>query len=66
MISSSAIAEIIRKMQHLAHEMHDINLESETLPLEQRFGTSLMMAIHPREKQAFQELRRVPDTREFV
>ena len=45
MISRSANAEIIRKMQHLAHEMHDINLESETLPL---------------------ELRRVPDTREFV
>jgi DNA-binding Xre family transcriptional regulator len=65
MISTSANAEIIRKMQHLAQEMHDINLESETLPLEQRFGTSLMMAIRPWEIQVFQELRRVADTRKF-
>ena len=65
MISTSANAEIIRKMQHLAQEMHDINLESETLPLEQRFGTSLMMAIRPWEIQVFQELRRVADTRQF-
>lgn len=64
-ISTSANAEIIRKMQHLAQEMHDINLESETLPLEQRFGNSLMMAIRPWEIQVFQELRRVADTRQF-
>jgi hypothetical protein len=66
MISTSANAEIIRKMQHLAQEMHYINLESETLPLEQRFGTSLMVAIRPWEIQVFQELRRVADTREFT
>jgi DNA-binding Xre family transcriptional regulator len=65
MISTSANAEIMRKMQHLAQEMHDINLESEALPLEQRFGTSLMMAIRPWEIQVFQELRRVADTRQF-
>ncbi len=66
MISRSANAEIIRKMQHLAQEMHDTNLESETLPLEHRLGTSLMMAIRPGEIQVFQELRRVADTREFT
>jgi DNA-binding Xre family transcriptional regulator len=66
MISTSANAEIMRKMQHLAQEMHDINLESEALPLEQRFGTSLMMAIRPWEIQVFQELRRVADTRKFT
>ena len=65
MISRSANAEIIRKMQHLAKEMYDMNLESETLPLDQRFGTSLMMAIRPWEIQVFRELRKVADTREF-
>jgi DNA-binding Xre family transcriptional regulator len=65
MISTSANAEIVRKMQHLAKEMYDMNLESEALPLEQRFGTSLMMAIRPWEIQVFQDLRRQADTRVF-
>jgi hypothetical protein len=63
MISRSAIAEIIRKMQHLAKEMSEINTASETLPLDQRFGTSLMMAIRPWEIEVFEELRRVKDER---
>jgi len=66
MVSRSANAEIIKKMQHLAQEMNDLNIESESLPLEQRFGTSLMMAIRPWEINVFQELRRSPDTRVFA
>jgi DNA-binding Xre family transcriptional regulator len=65
MISPSANAELIRKMQQLAKEMHDMNIDSESLPLEQRFGTSLMMAIRPWEIQVFQELRRARDSRTF-
>jgi hypothetical protein len=65
MISRSANAEIIRKMQHLAKEMYDMNIESEALPLEQRFGTSLMMAIRPWEIQVFKDLRRDEDRRVF-
>jgi DNA-binding Xre family transcriptional regulator len=65
MISASANAELIRKMHHLAKEMHDANIDSESLPLEQRFGTSLMMAIRPWEIQVFKELRRSGDTRVF-
>ena len=65
MISRSANAEIIRKMQHLANEMNEMNLASETLPLDQRFGTSLMMAIRPWEIKVFEELRRAEDERVF-
>ena len=65
MISRSANAEIIKKMEHLAQEMNDMNIESESLPLDQRFGTSLMMAIRPWEIRVFQELRRAPDNRDF-
>ena len=65
MISPSANAELIRKMQHLAKEMHDMNIDSESLPLDQRFGTSLMMAIRPWEIQVFRELRRTSDKRVF-
>jgi DNA-binding Xre family transcriptional regulator len=65
MISRTANAEIIKKIQHLAQEMNDMNIESESLPLEQRFGTSLMMAIRPWEINVFEELRRAPDNRVF-
>ena len=65
MISASANAELIRKMQYLAQEMHDMNVDSEALPLEQRFGTSLLMAIRPWEVDAFKALRRTRDKRVF-
>jgi DNA-binding Xre family transcriptional regulator len=65
MISRKANAEIIKKIQHLAEEMNDMNLAAESLPLEQRFGTSLMMAIRPWEINVFEELRRSQDRRVF-
>jgi len=65
MISRSANAEITRKIQHLAKELSDMNVEAESLPLEQRFGTSLMMAIRPWEIDVFRELRRIEDNRVF-
>jgi len=65
MISRSANVEIIKKMQHLGKELSDMNIESESLPLEQRFGTSLMMAIRPWEIDVFKDLRRVEDNRVF-
>jgi hypothetical protein len=66
MISAGANAELIRKIQHLAREMHDANIDSESLPLEKRFGTSLMMAIRPWEIQVFTELRRSGHPRVFA
>ncbi len=66
MITRTANTEIIKKIQHLAQEMNDMNIESESLPLEQRFGTSLMMAIRPWEISVFEELRRSQDTRAFA
>jgi DNA-binding Xre family transcriptional regulator len=66
MISRTANTEIIKKIEHLAQEMNDMNIESESLPLEQRFGTSLMMAIRPWEISVFEELRRSQDTRAFA
>lgn len=65
MISRECNAEIIRKMQHLAKEISEMSAESESLPLEQRFGTSLMMAMRPWEIKVFSELRRARDDRVF-
>lgn len=65
MISRTANAELIKKMQHLAKEMNDMNADSESLPLNRRFGTSLMMAIRPWEIKVFEEFRRSEDARVF-
>lgn len=65
MISKTANSEMIRKMQHLAKEMNEMNAESESLPLDERFGTSLMMAMRPWEIKVFEDLRRVEDKRVF-
>lgn len=61
MISKSAMADVCKKIRHLAQEMNELNIESESLPLDERFGTSLMMAVRPWEIKVFEELRRVPD-----
>jgi len=63
MISREGNAEIVRKMQHLAKEMNEMSAESQSLPLEQRFGTSLMMAIRPWEIKVFSDMRRTQDER---
>ncbi len=65
MLSRSDNAEIVRKIQHLANEMNELNIESSSLPLEQRFGTSLLLAIRPWQIKAFEALRRKPDERAF-
>ncbi|MDH3761334.1 MAG: helix-turn-helix transcriptional regulator [Gammaproteobacteria bacterium] len=65
MISKSANSEIIKKMQHLAREMSEMSDESESLPLDERYGTSLMMAMRPWEIKVFEDLRRVEDKRVF-
>jgi len=65
MISRTANAELIKKIQHLAAEMNDMNADSESLPLNRRFGTSLMMAIRPWEIKVFEEFRRSEDERVF-
>lgn len=65
MISKTANAEMIKKMQQLAQEMNEMNTESESLPLDERFGTSLMLAMRPWEIKAFEDLRRIEDKRVF-
>jgi transcriptional regulator with XRE-family HTH domain len=65
MFSRSANAELIKKIMHLANDAHDLKTESESLPLDQRFGCSLVMAIRPWELKLFDQLRRVPTEKKF-
>jgi predicted transcriptional regulator len=65
MLSRAANAEIIRKIKRLAEDTNELKIESESLPLDQRFGTSLMMAIRPWEVAMFDQLRRVKNEKKF-
>ncbi len=63
--SRPANAEIIRKIKRLARDAHQLREDSNELPVEERFGCSLIMAIRPWEVKVFDELRRVPNVKKF-
>jgi DNA-binding Xre family transcriptional regulator len=63
--SRAANAEIIRKIKQLARDAHELREDSDELPLDERFGCSVMMAIRPWEVKVFDELRRVPNVKKF-
>jgi len=65
MLSRDANSQTIRRIQHLAKELNELIAESKTLPEEQCFGTSLMIAMRPWEVRVFRDLRRREDGRSF-
>ncbi len=65
MFSRAANAEVIRKLKRLEEDFKDLRDESDGLPLEERFGCSLIMAIRPWEPRVFEELRRRPNAKKF-
>lgn len=65
MLSVRANAELQRKMERLVAEFHTLHQEDERLPIEERYGTSLVMAMRPWEPSVFQSLRRLPSHKRF-
>jgi transcriptional regulator with XRE-family HTH domain len=65
MFSRAANAEIIRKLKRLEEDIKDLRDESDSLPLDERFGCSLIMAIRPWEPKVFEEMRRAPNEKKF-
>lgn len=65
MFSRAANAEIIRKIKRLEEDIKDLRDASDSLPLDERFGFSMLMAIRPWEPRVFEELRRAPNPRKF-
>ena len=65
MLSRDANAQTVRRIQHLASEINELIAESEALPSNQSFGTSLLIAMRPWEVKVFKDLRRIEDKREF-
>ena len=65
MFSRAANTELIKKIKHLAYDANELKSESESLPLDDKFGCSLIMAIRPWEVKLFDQLRRVPNDKHF-
>jgi hypothetical protein len=61
MFSCSANAGIMR----LEEDIKDLRDESDSLPLAERFGFTMLMAMRPREPEDIEELRRAPNPKKF-
>lgn len=65
MLSRDANAQTLRRIQQLAGEINQLVAESKSLPSDQCFGTSLLIAMRPWEVGVFRELRRTEDQKTF-
>ncbi|OZG74703.1 transcriptional regulator [Hahella sp. CCB-MM4] len=65
MISRRSNEEIQRRMKRLNNEILALLAEDEALPVEEKFGTAMVMALRPWEPKLFEALRRSPSTKKF-
>ena len=60
MLTKNSIGELIRRIKRVSSEFEDIRADDGSVPLRDRQGTSLLMAIRPWHTEAFESLRRNP------
>lgn len=65
MLSAGSNATLRRKMERLVAEFNELHEEDASLPLESRFGSSILVALRPWELGVFQKHRREPGTKVF-
>ncbi len=65
MLSRRSNEEIQRRMRRLNNEILALLAEDEALPVEEKFGTAMVMALRPWEPKLFEALRWTPSTKKF-
>lgn len=65
MLSRQSNQEVTKKAQRLAQDFNQLHNDDECLPLEERFGTSFILAMRPWELAIFAQLRRGEDNKVF-
>ncbi|GAA5316521.1 MAG: hypothetical protein AseanaTS_17250 [Candidatus Pelagadaptatus aseana] len=65
MLSRESHKRIEKKMENLVSEFNELQTEDSNLPLDDRFGSSLVLAIRAWEFSVFKELRREPNDKIF-
>ncbi len=58
MLSHASSAELIARLRRVARDFAEQHRDDLRLPLAQRFGTSLLIAMRPWEPRAFRQVRR--------
>ncbi len=58
MLSRKGTAEFIARMRRVAADFADLHAADRSLPLPERHGTSVLLAVRPWEPRAFRALRR--------
>lgn len=65
MLSRVSNAALLKKIDRLVAEFNELDADDSSLPLEERFGSSLLVAFRPWEFGYFSELRRHPEEKVF-
>lgn len=65
MLSRLSNESFQRKIDRLAEEFHRMHIEDEKLPVEERFGTSVITGMRRWEPNEFEYMRRSKDMRKF-
>lgn len=65
MLSKSSNAELMRRMSRLVDTFTECRRADEGLPIDERHGSTLVLALRPWEAEVFERLRRAPDTKYF-
>lgn len=65
MLSRASNAALVKKMEKLLADFNELHAEDAGLPLAERFGSSILVAMRPWEFGVFSELRRKPDEKRF-
>lgn len=65
MLTKTSNAEIIKKIKRLSAEFNELNTEDQSSETDQRFGTSLVIAMRPWELNVFGKLRRNQSNKQF-
>lgn len=58
MLSRASNAILLRRVERLVQEFRQFNDDDQSLPLDERFGTSMMIAMRPWELAAFEAFRK--------
>ncbi len=58
MLSRKSTAELIARMRRVAADFSDLHTADRPLPLKERHGTSVLLAVRPWEPRVFRALRR--------
>ena len=65
MLSRASNATMMKKIERLAAEFNDLNDEDTSLPIEERYGTSIVIALRSWELRLFQQYRKDLDAKRF-